>query len=97
MTVSAMRKSLTQDDIRRLVRGATPEERSNAAHKICRRIDTARLSPKDRENAEQIMAILAQDAAALVRRTVELCHKHDRPVATPADARRILGLPPRSA
>ncbi|MBB34270.1 MAG: hypothetical protein CME88_15255 [Hirschia sp.] len=72
MTVSAMRKSLTQDDIRRLVRGATPEERSNAAHKICRRIDTARLSPKDRENAEQIMAILAQDAAALVRRTMSV-------------------------
>lgn len=40
---------------------------------------------------------LAPSNAALVRRTVELCHKHDRPVATPADARRILGLPPRSA
>lgn len=70
MTVSTMRKSLTQDDIRRLVRGATPEERANAAQKICRRIDTAKLSPNDRANAEQIMSILADDAAALVRRTM---------------------------
>ena len=72
MTVSSMRKSLTQEDIRRLVRGATPEERANAASKICRRIDGARLSPKDRANAEQIMAILAEDAAALVRRTMSV-------------------------
>ena len=72
MTVSNMRKKLTQDDIRRLVRGATPEERANAAHKICRRIDTARLSPNDRANAEQIMGILADDAAALVRRTLSV-------------------------
>ncbi len=65
-----MRSNLTQDDIRRLVKGATPEARANAAHKICRRIDTAKLSPKDRENADQIMRILAEDAAALVRRTL---------------------------
>ena len=70
MSVATMRSNLTQDDIRRLVKGATPEARANAAHKICRRIDTAKLSPKDRENADQIMRILAEDAAALVRRTL---------------------------
>ena len=37
---------------------------------------------------------LAPSNAALVRRTVELCEKHRRPVATPAEARAILGLRP---
>ncbi len=35
---------------------------------------------------------LAPSNAALVRRTVELCEKHERPVATLAEARGILGL-----
>ncbi|MXQ09143.1 3-keto-5-aminohexanoate cleavage protein [Alphaproteobacteria bacterium GH1-50] len=35
---------------------------------------------------------LAPSNAALVARTVDLCKKHDRPVATPAEARAILGL-----
>jgi 3-keto-5-aminohexanoate cleavage enzyme len=35
---------------------------------------------------------LAPSNAALVRRTVEICEKHGRPVATPAEARRILAL-----
>jgi 3-keto-5-aminohexanoate cleavage enzyme len=35
---------------------------------------------------------LAPSNAALVRRTVEICGKHGRPVATPAEARAILGL-----
>ena len=43
------------------------------------RLDTDRLAPSN---------------AALVERTVALCAKHDRPVATPAQARQILGLSP---
>jgi uncharacterized protein (DUF849 family) len=35
---------------------------------------------------------LAPSNAALVRRAVEICARHDRPVATPAQARAILGL-----
>ncbi|MFN3613178.1 MAG: 3-keto-5-aminohexanoate cleavage protein [Rubrimonas sp.] len=35
---------------------------------------------------------LAPSNAALVRRVVELCDRHERPVATPAQARAILGL-----
>ena len=35
---------------------------------------------------------LAPSNAALVRRTAELCARHGRPVATPAEARAILGL-----
>lgn len=37
---------------------------------------------------------LAPSNAALVRRAAELCAKHERPVATPAEARAILGLRP---
>ncbi|GAA0295339.1 BKACE family enzyme [Rhodovulum strictum] len=37
---------------------------------------------------------LAPSNAALVRRAVELCDRHDRPVATWAEARAMLGLRP---
>ncbi len=40
---------------------------------------------------------LAPSNAALVTRAVELCEKYERPVATPAEARAILGLRPPSA
>ncbi|SLN53222.1 3-keto-5-aminohexanoate cleavage protein [Roseisalinus antarcticus] len=36
---------------------------------------------------------LAPSNAALVQRTVEVCRKYDRPVATPREARQLLGLP----
>ncbi len=37
---------------------------------------------------------LAPSNAALIRRVTDLCEKHERPVATPAQAREILGLRP---
>ena len=37
---------------------------------------------------------LAPSNAALVARTADLCGKYDRPVATPAEAREMLGLRP---
>jgi uncharacterized protein (DUF849 family) len=37
---------------------------------------------------------LAPSNAALVRLAAELCALHGRPIATPAEARRILGLKP---
>jgi 3-keto-5-aminohexanoate cleavage enzyme len=36
---------------------------------------------------------LAPSNAALVRRVTELCDRHERPIATPAEARAMLGLP----
>jgi 3-keto-5-aminohexanoate cleavage enzyme len=36
---------------------------------------------------------LAPSNAALVQRVVDLCHRHERPVASWAEARAILGLP----
>lgn len=39
--------------------------------------------------------MLAPSNAALVRRSVDLCRRYGRPVATPKNARAILGLPTR--
>ncbi|MEO0429236.1 MAG: 3-keto-5-aminohexanoate cleavage protein [Pseudomonadota bacterium] len=44
------------------------------------------------DNVRLDKATLAPSNAALVARTAALCEKHGRPVATPAQARRMLGL-----
>ena len=76
MTVATMRASLTQDDIRRLVRGDSPEDRAQATQKICRQIGNRELSDADRESAFEILAMLATDAATLVRRTLAVTLKN---------------------
>jgi uncharacterized protein (DUF2336 family) len=69
------RAALTEDDIRSLARSATPDERAVAAHKLCRRVDEARLSPEEREIAHEILRTLAGDAAELVRRALAVTLK----------------------
>jgi 3-keto-5-aminohexanoate cleavage enzyme len=49
------------------------------------------------DNVRLDKSTLAPSNAALVRRVVELCDKYERPVATPAQARAILGLRPAVA
>lgn len=46
------------------------------------------------DNVRLDRTTLAPSNAALVRRTVEICERHGRPVATPDQARAILGLRP---
>ena len=46
------------------------------------------------DNVRLDRTTLAPSNAALVKRVTELCDKYDRPVATPAQAREILGLRP---
>src|SRR5262245_43647241 len=70
MTIATMRASLTQEDIRRLVRGDSPEERASATAKLCQRIDRVELSEEDRESALQILGMLASDTAILVRQAL---------------------------
>jgi uncharacterized protein (DUF2336 family) len=70
MTVAHMRAPLTQDDIRRLVRGDNPEDRAQATQKICRQIASSELVGADRDSAFEILDMLASDAATLVRRTL---------------------------
>ncbi len=72
MTVQSLRPQLTEQDIHRLIRGETPEQRASVAHRVCRRIALDVLSDAERAYAEEIMTILAEDAADLVRRTLSV-------------------------
>ncbi|MBL1430066.1 MAG: DUF2336 domain-containing protein [Robiginitomaculum sp.] len=68
--MAAMRSKLTENDIRRLVKGKDDDDRAIAAHKICRVIDRAPLSRVERQSAAEIMQVMANDAAELVRRAL---------------------------
>ena len=72
MTVAVMRPELTEQDIHRLVKGESAEERASIAHKLCRRIAREALSDEERRFARDIMTILANDMAELVRRTLAI-------------------------
>jgi uncharacterized protein (DUF2336 family) len=74
MTMASTRAALTQADIRTLVRGATDDERAAAAHKLCRRIDGG-LSDDEREAAGEVLRMMADDAAELVRRALAVTLK----------------------
>lgn len=76
MSIVTMRSKLTDTDIRTLIKGVTDEDRAHAAHKICRCIEDAELSPEERAHAEGIIALMAQDAAALVRRALAVALKN---------------------
>lgn len=73
--MATTRSALTEDDIRVLVKGATPDERAAAAHKLCRTIEAEPLSEDDRALAAEILRIMAADAAELVRRALAVTLK----------------------
>ena len=70
MSLVTMRAKLTQDDIRRLVKGESPEERAMAARKICQRVDAPDLTEEERVAANSIIEMIAEDAVVLVRRAL---------------------------
>jgi uncharacterized protein (DUF2336 family) len=76
MPIVTMRANLTDSDIRTLIKGPTEDDRAQAAHKICRCIEEGELSPEERVHAESIIAIMAQDAAVLVRRALSVALKN---------------------
>ncbi len=59
----------TPSDIRALVRGPTDDERAAVALKLCRKMDVE-LSRADRAAANEILRVMAGDAAELVRRAL---------------------------
>ncbi|WP_374576228.1 DUF2336 domain-containing protein [Phenylobacterium sp.] len=73
--MTTTRAALTDEDIRTLVRGATPDERAMAAQKICRSIDRDDLTAEDRARASEILRVMAADAAELVRRAMAITLK----------------------
>ena len=81
--MATTRAALTDSDIRMLVKGATPDERALAAHKLCRTIDRGALSDEDRQVAHEILRVMAADAAELVRRAMAVTLKNS--MALPPD------------
>lgn len=69
------RAALTDVDLRTLLKGATPDERAVAAHKLCRTIDREALSDEERALAADILRVMAADAAELVRRALAVTLK----------------------
>ena len=68
--MTAYRARLTDLDIRRLIKAADEDERAAAAHKLCRSMEAVELTGEDREAAQKILRLLAQDAAEMVRRAM---------------------------
>jgi uncharacterized protein (DUF2336 family) len=69
------RATVTDDDLRTLVKGATPDDRALAAHKLCRAVDREDLSTAERERAHEILRLMAKDATDLVRRALAITLK----------------------
>lgn len=74
--MATTRAALTDEDIRTLVKGATPDERAVAAQKLCRTIDETDLSDEERERAQEILRVMALDATELVRRALAVTLKN---------------------
>ena len=73
--MTAYRARLTEIDIRRLIKATDEDERAAATHKLCRSMERADLRDEDREAAQKILRMLAQDAAELVRRAMAVTLK----------------------
>ncbi|HZZ36292.1 MAG TPA: DUF2336 domain-containing protein, partial [Caulobacteraceae bacterium] len=69
------RAALSDADIRTLLKGATADERALVAHRLCRHIEHAALTEEGREEAHDILRIVAADAAELVRRALAVTLK----------------------
>lgn len=86
------RTALTDADIQRLFRGDNADDRAIATHKICRAMERQPLSDSERAAAQDIIRMLAQDAAELVRRALAVTLRasdllpHDVALALAADA-----------
>jgi uncharacterized protein (DUF2336 family) len=74
--MSVTRAALTDVDLRTLLKGATADERAVAAHKLCRIIDKGVLDEDERVQAQEILRVMAADAAELVRRALAVTLKN---------------------
>ena len=72
---ASVQGGLTGDDLRMLVKGPTADDRAQAAHKLCRRMDRDDLSEAERLQAHEILRVMAGDAAELVRRALAVTLK----------------------
>ncbi len=73
--MTTTRGSLTENDIRLLVKGTEPEERALVAHRLCRHMDRPDLTDEERAEAHDILRMMAVDAAEQVRRALAVTLK----------------------
>ena len=66
---------LTEADVRALVRGSNEFERAAAAHKLCVRMESRQLTAEERVAAQDILRMMAADAAESVRRALAVTLK----------------------
>ncbi len=73
----SVRAAFDDGDIRALLRGPTDDDRAGVAHRLCRRIDGG-VSDEDRVAAQEILRMMAADAAEVVRRALAVTLKASR-------------------
>ena len=73
----SVRAAFDDHDIRALLRGPTDDERAAVAHRLCRRIDRG-LTAEERTAAQEILRMMAADAAEVVRRALAVTLKASR-------------------
>lgn len=88
MTVQTLRARLTRDDIARLADQRDPEARALAARKVCARFASEILTDEERAMGAEIVRVLAEDAAELVRRALSVTLQRSRHL--PPDVARKL-------
>lgn len=71
-TTIPSRTALSDVDIKRLVKSENADDRAVATHKICRVMEKSDMTDADRMAAQEIIRMLAQDAAELVRRALSV-------------------------
>ncbi|MCC5995008.1 MAG: DUF2336 domain-containing protein [Oceanicaulis sp.] len=88
MSVHTLRARLTREDIARLTDAGDEEARALAARKVCARYAGPGLTEDERALGAEIVRVLAQDAAELVRRALSVTLQ--RSPHLPADVARQL-------
>jgi uncharacterized protein (DUF2336 family) len=64
------RSLLSDQDIERLVKSENADDRAVATHKVCRLMERSELKAEERSAAAEIIRLLSEDAAELVRRAL---------------------------
>ncbi|WP_306017404.1 DUF2336 domain-containing protein [Oceanicaulis sp. MMSF_3324] len=88
MTVQTLRARLTRDDIQRLSNATDTEGRALAARKFCARFASVDLSEDERAIGSEVVRLLADDAAEMVRRSLSVTLQ--RSTHLPSDVARKL-------
>ncbi len=88
MAGTTLRVTLSEADLRTLVKGESAEDRALIAHRLCKRIDHVSLTDAERAAAADLVRFVARDAAEMVRRALAITLKNS-PNLPPDVARRL--------